>query len=74
MTIRCILQPFGIFFSHFGMLYREKSGNPGSVGSQTLPIIRLLLLLQKTTKQDVDETRVARFFFGLHTKTEKYTK
>jgi hypothetical protein len=33
----CILWTFGIFyghlvyFSHFGMLYQEKSGNPGQV-------------------------------------------
>jgi hypothetical protein len=28
MAIRYILLSFGIFFSQFGMLYREKSGNP----------------------------------------------
>jgi hypothetical protein len=30
VAIWCILWLFGVFFTVFGMLYQEKSGNPGA--------------------------------------------
>jgi hypothetical protein len=32
----CVERPAGLNFSHFGMLYQEKSGNPGSNEFRTL--------------------------------------